>query len=424
MMKLRKFLAAALVGAAPALAAAQNPFAQMGETRKAIIAKDAAKAFALLDSIRAAVPDHPNYLYLRAHANAMAGRYDQAKADIQQLLNWDIRYARSALRDTTVVSLRSAFAHVDSLARIADQPISNGTTWATVAERDLVPEGTGWDPFTRSVLIGSLNKYKIVAIAPDGTVTDRVAPGSNGLRSVAGIHVDSARRMLWVASNSRFDTPSDSTPSALFGFDPATGAFKTQIAVPGSEKHFLNDITTGRDGTVYVTDSQTGRVWFAAPGATQLSELTATGKLISPNGITISTDGRVLFVADADHVQALDIPAGKSWRVAVPGSFNVSGIDGLAFHGRSLIAHHPISYSRLVRYSLDPAWQRITARCVIDANTADVRTSTTGEIAGNEYIYIGNSQIDRMNAKTIDAATMDPVRIYRAGASILSAPCS
>jgi hypothetical protein len=28
-------------------------------------------------------------------------------------------------------------------------------------------------------------------------------------------------------------------------------------------------------------------------------------------------------------------------------------------------------------------------------------------------VWIGNSQIDRMNAKTIDAATMEPIRIYR-----------
>jgi sugar lactone lactonase YvrE len=419
MMRLRKFLVVLIAAAAPSKVEAQNPFAQMGEARKAIIARDSAKAFAILDSIRTAVPDHPNYLYLRAHANAMAGRRDQAKADIQQLLNWDVRYARSALRDTNVVSLRSEFAHVDSLARLADQPISNGTVWATVAERDLIAEGTAWDPGSRSVLIGSLNKYKIIAIAPDGAVTDRVAPGASGLRSVAGIHVDSVHRVLWAASNARFDTPADSTASALFAFDPATGAFKSRLAVPGTEKHFLNDITTGRDGTVYVTDMQAGRVWFAAPGSTELRELTAIGKLISPNGITISTDGRVLFVADVDHIQALDIASGKSWRVTVPGTFNVSGIDGLAFHRNALIAHHPLSYQRLAKYSLDPSWQRITARCLIEANTPDLRTSTTGEIAGSDYIYIGNSQIDRMNAKTIDAATMEPIRIYRATSQAL-----
>ena len=109
MMRLRKFLVVLLAAAAPSNGEAQNPFAQMGEARKAIIARDSAKAFSILDSIRTAVPDHPNYLYLRAHANAMAGRRDQAKADIQQLLDWDVRYARSALRDgleTTLELLR------------------------------------------------------------------------------------------------------------------------------------------------------------------------------------------------------------------------------------------------------------------------------------------------------------------------------
>ena len=407
-----RYLLAALVFI-PAASTAQNPFAQMGEIRKAIIARDTAKAFALLDSIRSAVGDHPNYLYLRAHANGMAGRHAEARADIQRLKKLDVRFARAALRDSSVASLRGEFADVDSLAKLADQPLAGGSVSATIAERDLVPEGTAWDPFTRSVLVGSLNKYKIVAIAPNGAVTDRVAPGVSGLRSVVGIHVDSVRRMLWAASNARFDTPADSTASALYGFDPATGSFKTRIGVPGTERHFLNDITTGRDGTVYVTDTQAGRVWFAAPGATELRELTGIGPILSPNGITISADGRVLFVAALDHIRALDIPSGRSWRIAVPDSFSVSGIDGLAFHRNALIAHHPLSYWRLAKYALDQSMQRITGRCLIDANTPDGRTSTTGEIAGDDYIYIGNSQIDRMNAKTIDAATMEPIRIYR-----------
>jgi hypothetical protein len=92
---------------------------------------------------------------------------------------------------------------------------------------------------------------------------------------------------------------------------------------------------------------------------------------------------------------------------------NVTGIDGLAFHANALIAHHPLSNWRIARYTLDPTYQRITGRRLLDANTPDGRTSTTGEIAGDDYVYIGNSQIDRMNLKTIDAATMEPVRIYR-----------
>jgi hypothetical protein len=394
-------------------AAAQNPLARMPEVRRQIQAGNAAAALALLDSIAAVAPNHPNVVFLRAHANGLAGRIAEARADIVQLLRWDPRFARAALRDTTVAALRGEFAHVDSLVRLAERQVSLGSVWATIAERDLIAEGTAWDPATQSLLVGSLNKHKVVAIAPGGLVTDRVPAGASGLRSVVGIHVDTARGILWVASNARYDTPSDSTPSELFAFDARTGAFRSRLAMPAAGRSFLNDVTTGRDGTVYVTDSQAGRVWYAPPGATALRELTALGPVLAPNGITISSDGRVLFVADVDHIRALDLRSGSTWRLSAPDSVSVAWIDGLAFANGSLIAHHPLTFWRIARYSLDPSWRRIVGRQLLEANTPDGRTSTTGEIVGDDYVYIGNSQIDRMNARTIDAATMEPIRIYR-----------
>jgi sugar lactone lactonase YvrE len=262
-------------------------------------------------------------------------------------------------------------------------------------------------------LVTGVQTCALPIFAPDGSVTDRVAPGTGGLRSVVGIHVDTARGTLWAASNARYDTPTDSTPSALFAFDARTGALRTRLAVPTPGRHFLNDVTTGPDGTVYVTDTEAGRVWYAPPGALELRELTAVGRVLAPNGITISDDGRVLFVADVDHIRALDIRAGSTWRVATPDSVNVAWIDGLAFAGGALIAHHPLSFWRIARYSLDPSRRRIEGRQLLEANTPDGRTSTTGEVVGDDYVYIGNSQIDRMNARTIGAATMEPIRMYR-----------
>jgi outer membrane protein assembly factor BamB len=401
-----------LVATLPTTGEPQNLLARMPEVRRAINAGNAAAAFTLLDSIAAVAPEHPSVVFLSAHANGLAGRHAKARADIAKLLRWDARYARAALRDTTVAALRSEFPQVDSLARLAERPVSLGSVWATIAERDLVAEGTAWDPATQSVLVGSLNKHKIVAIARDGSVTDRVAAGVNGLRSVVGIHVDSARGTLWAASNPRYDTPADSTTSALFAFDARTGVFRSRLGVPGPGRHFLNDVTTSPDGTVYVTDSE-GHVWFAPPGASELRELTALGRVLAPNGITISADGRVLFVADVDHIQALEIRTGSTWRLATPDSVSVAWIDGLAFAGGALIAHHPLSFWRIARYRLDPSWRRVEARQLLEANTPDGRTSTTGEVVGEDYVYIGNSQIDRMNAKTIDATTMEPIRIYR-----------
>jgi hypothetical protein len=122
----------------------------------------------------------------------------------------------------------------------------------------------------------------------------------------------------------------------------------------------------------------------------------------------------VLFVSDVDHIRAVDLTSGEAWRVTAPNDILVSGIDGLAFHDGALIAHHPLSFWRIARYQLSPDFRTIRGRRLIEANTPDGRTSTTGEIVGNSYVYIGNSQIDRMNLRTIDAGTMDPIRIYRA----------
>lgn len=410
----RSIAFSALLLLLPAVLPAQNPLGRMAEARREIVAGNAARALALIDTISAAAPAHPNIAFLRAHAYGVAGRLDEAAAEVERLLRWDARYARIALRDSSIAALRPRFAQVDSLAALAERQQSLGQAWAAIGERDLVAEGTAYDRATRSVLIGSLNKHKVVAIAPDGSVTDRVAAGSHGLHSVVGIHVDSARGTLWVASNARFDSPADSTASALFEFDARTGAFRRRHDLPAGQRgNFLNDVTTGPDGTAYVTDTRAGRVWHAPPGTLTLRELTAIGPLIAPNGITISGDGRLLFVADVDHVRVLELAGGNTWRLAVPDSISVSGIDGLAFADGALIAHHPLSFWKVARYELDAEHRSIVSRSLIEANTPDGRTSTTGEVVGGDYVFIGNSQIDRMSLKTIDAGTMDPIRIYR-----------
>jgi len=106
-------------------------------------------------------------------------------------------------------------------------------------------------PSPASALVGSLNKNRVVAIGPNGAVSDRVTSGNHGLASVAGIHVDTVRRTLWVTSNRRFDRPSDSTPSR-FAVDLASGRFRARYPAPGAPPHFANDLTSGPDGTVYV----------------------------------------------------------------------------------------------------------------------------------------------------------------------------
>ena len=410
-------LAAVALLCAPAATEAQSfgdHAAKLGEARR-LASVDTAHAVALADSALAGVPDHPQFVYSHAITMARVGRTKEAAAGVRRLLRWDARFAQRVLRDSAMVAVRAGFDTV-AIARAAESAsgaISGGTVWATIDERDLVPEGAAYDPKTRSMLVSSMHKYKIVAIGPDGQTSERVAPGTAGLRSVVGIHVDARTGTLWATSNARYDTPTDTAQAKLFAFDAETGAFRASFAPDGPGPYFLNDITTAPDGSVYVTDTQGARVWRLAPGGTKLERFEGTGPLLAPNGITISDDGRHLFVADADHVRVVSLADGKRWRLATPDSFSTAGIDGLAFAGNALIGHHALAFQRLARYELNPQRTAVVRRDLIDANTPDGRTSTTGEVADGWYLYLGNTQLDRMNARTIDPATMDPIRLYR-----------
>jgi DNA-binding beta-propeller fold protein YncE len=405
-------LALGLPGAAGAQA---NLGTVLQEIQRLSAAGEHRRSLALADSLAGVLPDHPGVVLRRTLALAAAGRTSDAVRGLGRLLRWDARYARRALDEPALASLRAELTgvDVDSLAARADRPVARGRVWAVLEERDLVPEGTAWDPLTGSVVLGSLNKNAIVAIARDGRVSDRVVRGSHGLGSVAGIHVDPVRRVLWATSNPRFDRPDDTTASAIFAFDLTTGAFRARYPAPGTGPHFLNDLTTGPDGTLYATDSRAGRLWVLRPGAAALEPVLDAGALFSPNGITVSADGRHLFVAAGDRIVVLPLAGGTPWRLDAPDSLDLTGIDGLAFADGALIAHHPLAFWRIARYPLDPDRRAITGRELLESNTPDSRTSTTGEVVHGDYVYIGNGQIDRMNQGTLDSAGMQPVRLYR-----------
>src|SRR5215218_7900756 len=241
--------------------ATRVPRATPQDARRASAAGDHAAALRIVDSLAALYPHLPNAIFARALALGAAGRMEDAALVVRQLGRWDGRYARSALRDSSLAPLRERLgAEVARLAQRSEMPVARAQVLAVLAERDLVPEGTAWDPATRSVLIGSLNKNKIVAIAADGSVSERVAQGAHGIGSIVGIHVDAARNVLWVASNARYDRATDTTRAALFALDAKTGAFRARYPALGQGSHFQNAITTGRDGTVYMTDTQAGAV--------------------------------------------------------------------------------------------------------------------------------------------------------------------
>lgn len=116
----------------------------------------------------------------------------------------------------------------------------------------------------------------IAKLTPDGKViATKWVAGLNspkGLRSHGGT--------LWVAD-----------VDEMVGIDIASGRIASRIPVPGAK--FLNDVATGADGTVYVSDMITSKIHSVRDG--RVATIAEGDQLEHPNGLLV--DGDSLIVA-------------------------------------------------------------------------------------------------------------------------------
>jgi serine beta-lactamase-like protein LACTB len=372
----------------------------------------------------ALAPHVPPVAYHHARAQALAGGTDSALALLGRLAAEGAVVAHEALADSAFVRLRKSRRWSGVAARIeaSRRPISTSTQAFELSERDLTAEGTAWDAKTRTLFLSSLYKRKIVAIGPDGRARDFIAPGQDDIGPVVGIEVDPVRRGLWAASMVLHEAGiplRDTTLLAhglLFHYDVDTGRLRRRYVLrpTGGRRHGFNDVTVLPDGDVYITDSQSGGIVRIRAGGRELEEVLPPGTYTFPNGITRSDDGRRLFVAHGAGVDRIDVATGRRVPLAPPDTLNLGGIDGLAFHRNTLIAHQPSWFNRVVRVRLDAAQERVTSWQVLERHHPRFIQPTTGEVAGDTYYYIANAQLRRFrDGRILPWDSLAPVLVLK-----------
>jgi serine beta-lactamase-like protein LACTB len=366
----------------------------------------------------------PPVVYHHARAMALSGGIDSALVLLDRLAVEGAVAVFDAPSDVAFARLLRSPRWTRLTAKIeaARQPISTSKPAFELAERDLTAEGTAWDPKTGTVFLGSLYKRKIVAIGPDGIARDFIGSGQGGIGPVVGMEVDPARRGLWAASMVLPEAGiplTDTTFTAhglLFHYDVDTGRLRRRYVLPAvaGRRHGFNDVTVLPDGTVYLTDSQAGAVYRVAAAGSDVTEVLAPRTYTFPNGITRSEDGRRLFVAHGAGIDRIEVGNGKRVRLRAPDSLNLAGIDGLAFHRNSLIAHQPGWFNRVVRLRLDPAQERVASWQTLERHHPRFAQPTTGEVAGDSYYYIANAQLRRFReGKILPWDSLDPVLVLK-----------
>jgi YVTN family beta-propeller protein len=282
----------------------------------------------------------------------------------------------------------------------SDAPIIGRSQVAfTIPEKDLIPEGIAYDPVTQTFFVSSTYKRKIVRIDRKGRAEDFAKEAQDGLLGVVGMKVDAKRRLLWVlSSHAGANMPmknmveSESGRSLVCKYDLTTGQLVKKYALDNKpESHFLNDLTINVAGDVFITDSLTNAIYHVSGQTDELELFVKVGG--SPNGITLSEDEKLLFVAIRGSIGVVDLKTKNVAAVELPPNESF-GADGLYFWKGSLVAIQPGNGEKMIaRYVLNRDMNRVDRIEPVEVVHPAFQQPTTGVIVGNSFYYIANSQL-------------------------------
>jgi DNA-binding beta-propeller fold protein YncE len=184
------------------------------------------------------------------------------------------------------------------------------------------------------------NNGFVSRMSPDGEIQQLrfVAGGAGGATLHAPRGMAITGDTLWVAD-----------VDGVAGFHRRTGAPVGTVTFPGETLGFLNDVAAGPDGTLYVTDTGTNRV-YRIDGRTP-RVLVSDSTLGGPNGITWdAAGGRLLVVpyGGGGAVRAVDPTTGTMTTALTLGAAKMDGVEVLP-GGRMLIATQSDSSLHLVQ---------------------------------------------------------------------------
>jgi sugar lactone lactonase YvrE len=286
-------------------------------------------------------------------------------------------------------------------------PTNNSSLAFTLSEKNLIPEGVVFDSTEKQFLIGSINLRKIVSTGGDGKVKD-VATQKDGLWSVFGLCIDAKRKQLWAASSALKGmnglADADRGTAGLFVFDMKKMRLAKKVLLPaGDQEHVLGDVIVNSKGDAFTTDSITPALYLASHNMDRLQKLLGAETFRSPQGLCFSPDERWMFVADyVRGVFVIDMEKFTATKLTSPdnqASLNTVGIDGLYFYNDSLIAtQNGVRPNRILRILLGSnaekqPYHSIVKVAVLESNHELFGEPTLGTIVGDEFYYVGNSQL-------------------------------
>lgn len=372
--------------------------------QQAMAAYEAGDYAGYLENMRQAEalrPGHPGLIYNLASAYALNGYPTEALERLSRYATMGLVADPAADTDFTSLAHTKAFADVVALLNSNRHPVGEGTVAFTLADSTFIPEGIAFDSVSGDFFIGSVHQRRIVRVNAEGVET-LFADTEDGLWSVLGMAVDADRRRLWVVTaaipQTRDVTEEDAGRTALVLFDLVSeDVVRTYELSTSDRPQWLGDVTVGSDGTAYATDGRSGALYAVPLGAEAPVPVLPAGTLASPQGLCF-IDGR-LYLADYSlGILAVDLQGGATEVLPAPPNTTLLGVDGLACHGRSLVAvQNGVRPHRVVQLELNEDGNLDRAD-VLEAAHPFFDEPTLGVMVGETFYFVANSHWSAFDA--------------------------
>ena len=275
----------------------------------------------------------------------------------------------------------------------------------TVPEKDLFPEGLAVDSDKHVFYMGSMHRKKIVKIDKRGQVSDFVKPDLYHLLGLVGIKVEPSDHGLWAASD-------NDRESELLHFDDH-GKLLERFSPPGAGPHVLNDLVLRGPQDIYVTDTLADVVYRFDRRTHIFAALGLPRPLFGPNGIALSGDERLLYIADLLGVIQVELTTNAAVEVNPGPHSTLAGNDGMYWYKGSLLGiQYGTGSFRVVRWQLTPDGRRVTSTEILEYRSSLLSYPTTGAVDRDKLYFILNTGIDNyQDGNIVDPSKLEPVHI-------------
>jgi hypothetical protein len=277
-----------------------------------------------------------------------------------------------------------------------------------VPEMDLIPEGLAVNSRTHVFYMGSLNRRMIMKIKSGG-VSEFVPAHTYDIQAVCGIKVDPLQGDVWANT-----CPNSGKHSELLHFS-AQGTLVQRFHQNTPDPHEFNDLVLRSQYEIYLTDSSANQVLRFDLKKPAFTVLATSRPLVYPNGIALSGDGNLLYVADAFGVLLYDLRSGKSRELQPGKGRTLSGFDGLYWYrGRLIGIQNDLGSPRVADFQLSPDGSEVVGATILENRTDSVELPTTGAIDGSDFYFMANTQLSNWkDEKIVDRAKLRPIRVVQ-----------